>query len=97
MEWPYYKNIRKVYKFDGDWIQFTYYNESYSRNTVQLILLLWEEIYKDFPQVSEEEIFVKESEDFPKEILLQFRLRKEIVIVDKLGKLDILPRGLSKL
>lgn len=97
MKWPYYKNIQKLYKFNGDWIQFTYYNKSYSRNTVQLMLLLWEEIYKDFPQVSEEDIFVTESLDFPKELLLQFRVRKEMVTVDQLSKFDMLQKKTYRL
>ena len=97
MEWKHYKDIRKIYQFDGEWIHFTYYNKCYSRNTVELILLLREEIYKDFPQVTEDEIFVKESLDFPKEILLQFRVRKEMVILSKLLEFDMLPQGVVKL
>ena len=99
MKWPYYKNIRKLYNYsqDGKYIKFTYYNHSYSRNTVQLILLLWEEIFNDFPYVSEYNIFISMALDFPNEVLLTFYVKTENVPQEKLLKFDLLSKNLKEL
>lgn len=73
-EWKYYKNVQKLYKDNGDYLTFAYYNWSYSCQTVALVNMLFEEIHRDFPEQPAEDIYIKMLPTFPHEIVLQFSL-----------------------
>ncbi len=82
MKWTSYKNIRRLYKED-DFCQqkylFTYYNYSYWGSSVALVHMLTEEIQKDFPQLSPEDIHISKAPCAPHELLLQFSIPKDDV------------------
>ena len=75
-EWSAYKNVRKLYKEDGEYLIFAYYNWSYSRQTVNLVNMLFEEIQKDFPEESADNIHIKMLPAAPHEIVLQLAFPK---------------------
>ena len=76
VEWNAYKNVRRLYKEDGDHLIFAYYNWPYSCQTVNLVNMLFEEIQKDFPEESANNIHIKMLPAFPYEIVLQFAFSK---------------------
>ena len=69
-KWNAYKNVRRLYKEDGDYLKFAYYNQTYSLQTVSLVNMLCEEIRKDFPDESADNIHIKMLRIFPYEIVL---------------------------
>lgn len=73
------KSIRKGYKDDGDFLTFAYCNKTYSCQTVSLVNMLFEEILKDFPKQSADNVCIKMLSDFPYTILLQFSYPKREV------------------
>ena len=75
-EWNAYKNVRRLYKDYGEHLTFAYCNRSYSCQTVSLVNMLFEEIQKDFPEKSANEIHIRILSAFPNEIVLAFAFPK---------------------
>lgn len=82
-KWNDSKDIRKLCQEDKEYLIFSYYNKSYSKQTVSLVNMLFDEIQKDFPRVSQDNVHIRMLPVFPYEIVLQFALlRDEIQNVD---------------
>lgn len=96
-EWTNYKSIRKLCKDDGDHLKFIYYNWSYSRQTVSLVDMLLEEIHKDFPEQSSDNIFIEMLPKFPHEILLYFYCLKDEVKDFDLSQFEKMPDDINEL
>lgn len=75
-EWKNYKNVRRMYKYDGDNLTFAYCNYTYSNQTVSLVNMLFEEILKDFPEALAENIHIRMLPVFPYELVLKFSFPK---------------------
>ncbi len=75
-EWKYCKDIRKLYKKESQFIIFAYYNNSYVRATAELVNMLLNEIHKDFPKVSSDNIYMHRLKKWPCQIALVFSLPK---------------------
>lgn len=99
MKWNHYKNLRKLYRYleDERYIKFIYYNYSYSRQSLWLVHMLWEELFKDFPFVAEDDIFISMAPEFPHEILLSIYIDKELVPEEKLSEFEVMPKDLWEL
>lgn len=90
-EWKDYKNVRRLYKEDDDYLTFTYYNWSYTRHTVNLVNMLLEEIHRDFPEESADNIHIRMLPTFPYEIALHFAFPKYEVEHLDLSKFEKMP------
>ena len=76
-KWKHIKMIRKFFEVtkkesedEEGYIEFIYCNWTYSCNSVSLVNLLTEEVKKDFPKVSTDDIHVQRRTSFPNEITL---------------------------
>ena len=96
-EWKEYKNVRKLVKEKEDFFRVTYYNCTYSRQTVRLVNMLVEEIHKDFPEVSEGDIFISQLPDLPNETLLTFLIEKSETSRSKISGFEKMPDDLTEL
>lgn len=90
-EWNAYKNVRRLYKEDGDYLKFAYYNQTYSRQTVNLVNMLFEEIQKDFPDELADNVHIKMLQTFPNEIVLQIAFPKYEVEYLDLSRFEKMP------
>lgn len=97
MKWNDYKEIRKLVKEEKDFFRITYYNCTYSRQTVRLVNMLVEEIHKDFPEVSEGDIFISQLPDLPNETLLTFLIEKSETSQSKIAGFEKMPDDLTEL
>ena len=95
MEWTAYKNIKRMYEEDEQQYKFTYCNKGYTRRSASVVLLLLDEIHKDFPEESEDNIFIDNASNFPNEILLCFHMLKEEVSSRTLAKFKKISKKLD--
>lgn len=94
-EWQQFKNVRRLYTDDGDHLTFAYLNQSYSRKTVDVVNMLFEEIQKDFPEESAENVHIRMLAAFPHEIVLEFSFPKYEVEHLDLSQFEERPDGLK--
>lgn len=92
-KWKDYKNVRKLYKEDGNYIIFVYYNRLYSRQTVSLVNMLFKEVQKDFPKKSADDIHIKMLKKFPFEVVLEFSYLKSDVKYLDMSKFKKMPKN----
>lgn len=76
-DWKYFKLVRKFYEITREEtddeegrIEFTYCNWTYWGNSVNLVNMLTEEIVKDFPNVSTNDIHIQKRSCAPFELTL---------------------------
>lgn len=75
-----YTNIKRFYDESGrasPYVTLTYMNWTYSRNSVKNVSLLWDEVKKDFPELSPEDVFLVWKKTFPHEVGLAFSVKME--------------------
>lgn len=96
VEWNNYKNVRRLYKKEGNYVTFAYYNWSYTCRTVNLVNMLFEEILKDFPKQSAENVHIEMLPNFPHEIVLTFSFPKYEIKHLNLSQFEKMPNDFWK-
>lgn len=76
-DWKYIKQVRKFYEvtkeesdYEEGYIRFTYCNWTYWGDSVSLVNMLIEEVVKDFPNVSMDDIHIEKRTLVPYELTL---------------------------
>ena len=95
-KWTDSKDVWKLCQEDKEYLRFSYYNWSYSRQTVSLVNMLFEEIRKDFPKISPDDVHIRMMPEFPFEVVLQFSYLKDEVQNIDFSQLKKTPKNFLK-
>ena len=99
-DWNYIKWVRKFYEVTKEetddeegYIQFTYCNWTYWGNSVSLVNMLTEEIVKDFPNISMDDIHIQKRPSVPYELTLSVTCTLSETKNLDLSKFEKLPKN----